>query len=72
MVADGGTEDGSFAEKLVDSGRAVEPANRFEDEEMGTERELLRHGGADADQALRWHMASAVVQPDSAIDCTGL
>jgi hypothetical protein len=77
MVADEGTTErssrhASFAERLVESGKAAEPADRFEEEEMGSEREQLRYRGEDASQALRWHRVSAVTLPDSAIDCTGL
>jgi hypothetical protein len=62
----------SFAERLAESGKAVEPADRFEPEEMGREREVLRHRGEDASQALGWHRVNAVKRPDTAIDCTGL
>ena len=62
----------SFAERLAESGKAVEPAERFEPEEMGREREVLRHRGEGASQALGWHRVNAVKRPDTAIDCTGL
>jgi hypothetical protein len=66
-VFDEAAEGSSFAEKLAASGLAVEPENRFETEEAGTECELRRYTGAEADQALRWLRIAAVMQADTAV-----